>query len=186
MRPPIKDSERLPRALELELQRAAKPGRGADAVAWMTKARRAEAEGRREAAYRAACRVKEMAPRSSSVRRVIGVAAWHTDRWHEASQELLAYRRFTGDCSFDPAIAECYRRLGRPERARDFLAPLKPEDVSAPVWADAQVVRARSFADVGRAEVGRDLLESALRAARSPAARDRLRGGLESLAAAPQ
>ena len=148
----------------------------------MIKARRAEAEGRREAAYRAALRAKEVASRSPSVRKFIGVSAWHMGRWHEAAQELLAYRRFSGDRSLDPAIAECYRRLGRPQRAKDFLADLDPAEVAAPVWADAQVVRARSFADGGNWEMGRDLLESALRSSRSAEAKDRLRAGLDSLA----
>ena len=72
-------------------------------------------------------------------------------------------RRLTGDHRHDPTIAECYRRQGKPARALDLLAELKRSDVSTKSWVDAQIARARSLKDTGRADTAFTLLKDAAR-----------------------
>lgn len=148
----------------------------------MEKAEAMRAEGRALQVRLALARAKEAAPRSASVRRALGLALREAGEWHEAVQELLSFRRLTGDRGLDPVIADCYRREGKTSRARDFLAELDRSTVSAAVWADAEVVRAGSFLDEGRADMARNLLERALRETRSPAAVRQLKSALEVVA----
>ena len=51
------------------------------------------------------------------VREQLGLLAFDLEDLHEATQELMTYRRLTGDHRHDPTIAECYRRQGKPARA---------------------------------------------------------------------
>jgi len=91
------------------------------------------------------------------------LVAFTLEEWHEAAQELLAYRRFTGDHRHDASIAETYRRQGKAARALEFLSELKQGDVSAKAWTDVQVVRARALADTGRTDAAITFLKQAAR-----------------------
>jgi len=148
----------LPRALDTELERTSK--RPDEARRWARALLDAREAGDDAAAYRAALRAKQAAPRSTRVRQMLGGAAFALGKWHEAAQELLAYRRLTDDRSVDPTIAECYRREQRPGRALEFLADLRRADVAPATWVRAQTVKARALADNGRAEVATSVLES--------------------------
>jgi tetratricopeptide (TPR) repeat protein len=51
------------------------------------------------------------------VREADGIAAYRTERWAEALSEFRAARRMTGSDDYLPAMADCERALGRPDRA---------------------------------------------------------------------
>jgi tetratricopeptide (TPR) repeat protein len=164
----------MPRALVRELERSARGPHAAEALKWMERSLRARARGRTAEARRAAVRAKQAAPRSPSVREALGLAAYDLEEWHEAAQELLAYRRLTGSRSHDPVIAGCHVALGRPERALDLLADIDVKEHGEGLWARAQAVRARALAATGRAAEARNILRAAARRTRSDRARQTL------------
>ena len=153
----------LPKRLADELARASRPGKADEAKRWSEKLIEARTNGDLKEARRLAVRVKQSAPRSGWIREQLGLFAFALEEWHEACQELLAYRRFTGNHKHDAAIAEAYRRVGKAPRALELLTELKQSDVSPAVWADAQIVRARALADTGRKDAAITLLKQAAR-----------------------
>ena len=168
----------LPKRLADAIAHSARPGKGEDArkaAEQLVKAREADDL---KGARRAGIKAKLVAPRSAWVREQLGTIAFELGDLHEATQELMTYRRLTGDHRHDPAIAECYRREGKPARALDLLAELKRQDVSTKTWVDALIARARALKDTGRADTAFTLLKDAARDA-GPKDRPRL---LEAMA----
>lgn len=157
----------LPKRLADAIAHSARPGRGEEATKAAERLLVARDEGRTAEARKAAIRAKQAAPRSAWVREQLGLVAFELDEFHEAVQELLAYRRFSGDHRHDAVIAESYRRLGKPARALDLLTELKRADVPAKSWIDAQIARARALADTGRKAAAATLLKAAIRETRS-------------------
>jgi hypothetical protein len=162
----------LPKRLADAIAHSARPGRSEEvrkAAEQLAKAREA---GDLTKARRAAIKAKLAAPRSAWVREQLGLLAYETDQLHEATQELLTYRRLTGDHRHDPTIAESYRRQGKPAHALELIGELRRADVSKRVWVDAQIARARALADTGSRPVAEVLLKEA---ARDAAGADRVR-----------
>lgn len=123
----------------------------------------AQAAGKLHDARRAAINAKKGAPRSPFVREALGLVSYDLEQWHEAAQELLAYRRFAADCRHDPIVADCYRRLGNVARALDVLDEMRRAGVTGAVHVEAQVVRARVVVDTPNgarraAEIVRDAI----------------------------
>jgi predicted Zn-dependent protease len=156
-------SKPLPKRLADELARASRPGKADVAMRAAEKLIEARSNDDLKEAKRLAIRTKQAAPRSPWIREQLGLVAFSLEDWHEAGQELLAYRRFTGDHRHDAAIAETYRRQAKAARALEFLSELKQGDVSAKAWTDVQVVRARALADTGRTDAAITLLKQAAR-----------------------
>lgn len=141
----------LPRDIEEDVRRTARPTQQDDVLSRIARAiellERDDAHG----AVPEAEKAKAMAPRSSAVREVLGMAYYGVGRWHDALTELKAYKRMTGHSDQNHLIADCLRGLGRPEEA----VPLADEalrDRSAPNEAKAEVVivAASALADQGR------------------------------------
>jgi hypothetical protein len=162
----------LPKRLADAIAHSARPGKGDDARKAAEQLVKAREAGDLAKARRAAIKAKLIAPRSAWVREQLGLLAFETDQLHEAVQELLTYRRFTGDHRHDPTIAESYRRQGKPARALDLIAELRRSDVPKRVWVDAQIARARALADTDRKQAAEVLLKEAARDAAGP---DRVR-----------
>ncbi|MGH9194828.1 MAG: tetratricopeptide repeat protein, partial [Acidimicrobiia bacterium] len=89
----------------------------------------------------------------------LGLALYYGDSWHEASRELLTYRRLTGRKDQNHVIADCYRAVGRYDKAIEICREVSPKDVEPEVWAEVVIVAASSFADKG--DVNRALAETA-------------------------
>jgi tetratricopeptide (TPR) repeat protein len=153
----------LPKRLADELARASRPGKADEAKRWAEKLLEARDKDDAKEVKRLAIRVKQAAPRSAWAREQLGMIAYALKEWHEAAQELLAYRRFTGDRKHDHQIAETYRNEGKPARALEFLADLKSTDLPANEWMWVQIVRASSLADTGRRDAALTLLKEAVR-----------------------
>ena len=162
----------LPKRLADAIAHSARPGKGEDARKAAEQFAKARAAGDLTKARKAVIKVKLVAPRSAWVREQLGLLAFETGELHEATQELLAYRRLTGDHRHDPTIAESYRRQGKPARALDLIAELKPSDVSRRIWIDAQIARARALSDTDRTDAALVILKEA---ARDTAGADRVR-----------
>jgi tetratricopeptide (TPR) repeat protein len=156
----------LPKRLADAIAHSARPGHSDDATKAAEQLVRARNAGNSKAAYKAAIKAKLAAPRSAWVREQLGLLAMELEHFHEAAQELLTYRRFTGDHRHDPTIADAYRREGKPARALDLLNELKPAHVSARTWNQAQIARARALAETGRKDAAITLLKAAARDAK--------------------
>jgi hypothetical protein len=58
-------------------------------------------------------KAKALAPRSSTVRELLGLSAYQLEAWEEALRELRTFRRLTGETSHMAVEIDCLRALGR-------------------------------------------------------------------------
>ncbi|HET9310714.1 MAG TPA: tetratricopeptide repeat protein [Actinomycetota bacterium] len=127
-----------------------KPTRVGDALSRLGRAAELLERGDTGAAAAEANKAKVLAPRSASVREVLGLALYGQQRWSEALTELKAYRRLSGRADQNHVIADCLRALGKPHEA----VPLAEEELrgKAPneAKAEAVIVAASALADQGR------------------------------------
>ena len=91
-----------------------------------------------------------MAPRSASVREVLGLGLYGAERWQDALTEMKAYRRLSGRPDQNHIIADCLRALGRSGE----VVPLAEEALRARIpneaKAEAVIVAASALADQRR------------------------------------
>jgi tetratricopeptide (TPR) repeat protein len=141
---------RLPREIADEVQRVTKPTQVRDALSRLGRAAELLERGDSGAAVAEADKAKALAPRSASVREVLGLALYGQRRWREAMTELKAYRRLSGRADQNHVIADCLRALGKPHEA----VPLAEEELrgkaSNEAKAEAVIVAASALADQGR------------------------------------
>ncbi len=142
-----------------ELHATARPGKGeileqvfADAVAGFLAEDYAEA-------IRLGDQAKHIALRSIAVREFLGLAYYRAGRWKEAARELAAYKRISGSTDQNPVLADCYRAMGRPERALELCGELRFKDSEPPVYYECAIVSAGAFADMGEVDAAIALLE---------------------------
>ena len=142
-----------------ELRQTARAGKAEPAIGRLERAvellERDDARGAAAEAQNA----KELAPRSASVREVLGLAYYRLERFREALTEMQAYRRMSGRADQNHIIADCLRAIGRPDRA----VPLAEEALASagvPLAAktEAVVVAASALADQGKFDQALGLL----------------------------
>jgi tetratricopeptide (TPR) repeat protein len=90
---------------------------------------------------------KVLAPRSARTMELLGLAYYRLGKWKEAQRELLAYRRVTNSTDQNHLIADLYRAQGRPDRALEITAEVRPESTSPELWAETMIVAAGALAD---------------------------------------
>lgn len=104
-----------------------------------------------KAAAAEAEKAKRLAPRSSAVREVLGLAYYGLARWEDAVSELKAYKRFSGRSDQNHLIADSLRGLGRPLEAVPLAdEALRSKGVPNEAKAEAVIVAASALADRGR------------------------------------
>lgn len=143
------DKALLSRDWERELQETARHGEFPRVKSLIAKALESFVEDDYASAVKAAEEAKPIAPRSGRIRELLGLALYRSERWHDASRELLAYRRLTGRKDQNHVIADCYRALGRFDRAVEICREVAPTDVDPEVWTEVVIVAASSLADSG-------------------------------------
>jgi len=158
-RQPAQTVRSLPRDVLNELNRVARSGKEQQAAARLERAVQLLERGDSRGAVSEAQKAKELAPRSTSVREVLGMALYQQGRWREALSELQTYRRISGRADQNHLIADAERGLGRPERA----VPLAEEALAGrgvPIEAkgEAVIVAASALADMGRFDQALGLL----------------------------
>ncbi len=121
-----------------------------------------------ELAYEHARAAQARAGRVGAVREAAGLAAYATGRFAEALSELRAARRITGDDSLLPALADCERGLGRPERALALAASPELAGLDAAVRVEMLIVASGARRDLGQHE-------AAIQALRGPQLRPDVR-----------
>lgn len=148
----------LPRAVTDEIRQTSRPGRADEALRRFERAIDLLGRGDARQAVKEAEAAKEAAPRSPAIREVLGLALYGSERWRDALREMQFYRRVSGRLDQNHIIADCYRAIGRPDKAveevdRAIRARL-PEDVRA----EAAIVGASALGDLGRYSEGIALL----------------------------
>jgi tetratricopeptide (TPR) repeat protein len=144
-------SGQLPKWVRDEILRSTPKDRRDPALNHLAKALNQFADERYGAALPELRKAKSLAPRSSTVREMLGLSAYHTGQWEEALRELRTFRRLTGDVIHMPVEMDCLRALGRPGDVTKTWNLLQDLDVSATVGHEARVVYASFLLDQGKA-----------------------------------
>jgi tetratricopeptide (TPR) repeat protein len=142
-----------------ELHATARPGKGDVLVKVLGRAAAAFAEEDYAEAIRLGEQAKHLALRAASVREFLGLAYYRMGGWKEAARELTAFRRLTGSTAQNPVLADCFRALGRPERALELCAEIDPTSSDPGVVYEGAIVAAGALSDVGRIDEAIDRLE---------------------------
>jgi hypothetical protein len=94
-------------------------------------------------------KAKELAPRSSTIRELLGLSAYRSGNWEEGLRELRTFRRITGDLIHMPVEMDCLRALGRGSDVTKTWELLNDLDHSQTVSHEARVVYASHLLDEG-------------------------------------
>jgi tetratricopeptide (TPR) repeat protein len=142
-----------------ELRSTARPGKAEAAISRLERAVELLQRGDARGAVAEGVKAKALAPRSPTVREVLGMGLYQLGRYREALSELQTYRRMSGRADQNHLIADCLRDAGRPERA----VPLAEEALASrgvPVAnkAEAVIVASSALADMGKYEQALGLL----------------------------
>ena len=143
-----------------ELHSTARPGKAEILVKVFGDAVGAFVAGDFREAIRLGEQAKHMALRSVSIREFLGLALYRSERWAEAVTELSAYRRISGSRSQNPVLADCYRAMGKPERALELCAELDPEADQVAVVYECAIVAAGALAEMGQVDAAIARLEA--------------------------
>ncbi len=158
-RAPVVPARPLPRDVKDELNRTARAGKREAAIARLERAIELLERGDASGGASEARKAKELAPRSPTVREVLGMALYEQERYGEALSEMQTYRRMSGRMDQNHIIADCLRAQGHPERA----VPLAEEALTArgvPIAAKAEavIVAASALADMEKFDQALGLL----------------------------
>lgn len=143
-----------------ELRATTRPGKAEILIKVFGEAAGAFVAGNYDRAIELGEQAKHMALRAASVRELLGLAYYRTGKWQEAARELSAFRRISGATEQNPVLADCYRAMGKPERALELCDEIDPSAVSEDVFFEGTIVAAGALADMGRLDEAIARLES--------------------------
>jgi tetratricopeptide (TPR) repeat protein len=143
-------SGQLPKWVREEIQRSTPKDRRDPALNHLAKALNQFADERYAAALPELRKAKTLAPRSATVREMLGLSAYYTENWEEALRELRTFRRLTGDLLQMPVEMDCLRALGRKTDVHKTWELLQSLDTSKTVSHEAAVVYASFLLDEGQ------------------------------------
>ena len=141
----------LPKWVREEIIRSTPKDRREPALGHLAKAMEAFADERYPAAANDLRKAKELSPRSSTVRELLGLSAYRSGKWEEALRELRTFRRITGDLIHYPVEMDSLRALGRNEDVIKAWDRLQTYEISPTINHEARVVYASFLLDQGRA-----------------------------------
>jgi tetratricopeptide (TPR) repeat protein len=127
---------------------------------------------------------RDRASRIAVVREAVGVAAYHAGDFAEASRELRAYRRMSGDEGYRAVLADCERAQGRPEVAVRLVREALADGPDRAETVELHLVEAGARRDLGEAAAARLVLEGALGGRPTPERVDLTDEGTRRLASA--
>jgi tetratricopeptide (TPR) repeat protein len=139
-------------AILAELRSTARPGKGEILVKVFSEAAGAFAAEDYEEGIRLAEQAKHMALRAPAVRELLGIAYYRAGQWAAAARELGTFRRLSGSTEQNPVLADCYRALGKSERALELCDEIDPAQVDAAVSYEGAIVAAGALSDMGRVD----------------------------------
>lgn len=132
-----------------ELRATVRPGHLDQAMSLVSKSLEAFTAGDYEHAVSLAEQAKAGTQRSGRIRELLGLALYHTGKYKDAVRELLTYRRLTGLVDQNHVIADCYRALGRLDKALEVCHEATPSLVGPEIWSEVLIVSASTLADMG-------------------------------------
>ena len=139
----------LPRWIRDEINRTTPKDRREAAITHLSRGVSDFADERFGAAYEQLKRAKDLAPQAATIRELLGLSAYHLERWDEALRELRTFRRISGEASQMPVELDCLRALGRPEDVEKTYRQLQELDHHPETDDEARVVFASSLLDRG-------------------------------------
>jgi tetratricopeptide (TPR) repeat protein len=143
-------SGQLPKWVRDDIIRSTPKDRREPALMHLGKALDQFADERYAAALPHLRQAKTLAPRSSTVREMLGLSAYHTGNWEEALRELRTFRRITGDIIHMPVEMDCLRALGKKADVTKTWERIGEMETSPTVSHEARVVYASFLLDEGR------------------------------------
>lgn len=143
-----------------ELRATARPGKGDLLVKVFADAAGAYLDEEYAEAIRLGEQAKHMALRAAMPRELLGLAYYRAGRWQEAARELAAFRRLSGTPEQNPTLADCYRALGKPDRAIELCNEVTPQNAPPETYYEANIVAAGALADQARLDEAIARLES--------------------------
>lgn len=148
--PPSRKEVELPPEVALELDQVARFGKSGEAKDLLVEGSRFYEEESFSHALGPALRAKGLAPRSASVRELLGLVYYRLGRWREAARELSAYKRMSDRRDEDHIYADCERALGKPERALEILEGIGQWDLGEELSVEGLLVAAGALSDLER------------------------------------
>ncbi len=133
-----------------EIIRSTPKDRREPALNHLSKAMEQFADERYPAALGELRKAKALAPRSSTIRELLGLSAYRSGQWEEALRELRTFRRITGDLIHMPVEMDCLRGLDRKTDVHKTWERIQQHDVSPTINNEARVVYASFLLDEGR------------------------------------
>ncbi len=140
----------LPKWVREEIIRSTPKDRRDPALLRLSKGMDHFADERYAAAAGELRKAKELSPRSSTIRELLGLSAYRSGQWEEALRELRTFRRITGDLIHMPVEMDCLRAVGRKADVAKTWERIQEYDVSATINNEARVVYASFLLDEGR------------------------------------
>ncbi|MCY4369807.1 MAG: hypothetical protein OXF41_10445 [bacterium] len=142
--------DNLPRWMRDEIRRVTRKDRQTATLRILAEAVDAFGKGEYGTARRKFVKTKDLSPRSSAVRELLGLSAYYLQEWMEALAELRAYRRLTGDTTHMPVEMDTLRALGRGRDVEKTWARFRELGGNRPTEAEARVVYGSYLLDEGR------------------------------------
>ncbi len=150
----------LPNWVVEALARVTPEKRVGDALTALGEASEAFAEGSYQRAVRKAEQAKSLSPRDTTVREVLGLAAYRLGDWQKALAELRAFRRMAGETTHLPVEIDVLRALGRDRDVEAAWTTLQERGGKAPVMKEGAVVYASHLIDQGDLDRARTVVGS--------------------------
>ena len=142
-----------------ELRATTRPGKAEILIKVFAEAAGAFATDDYVEAIRLGEQAKHIALRSGTVRELLGLAYYRIEQWKESARELAAFRRLSGSTEQNPVIADCYRAMGKPEKAVEICEEIDPRKVEPAVAFEGAIVAASALAEMKRLDDAIDKLE---------------------------
>jgi tetratricopeptide (TPR) repeat protein len=144
-----RDTVHLAKEVVEELRATARPGKGEILVKVFADAVTAFAAGEYDEAIRLGEQAKHIALRAMGPREFLGLAYYRAGKYPEAARELAAFRRLSGATDQNPVLADCYRAMGKPDKAIEYCDEVTPQ-APPEIYYEANIVAAGALADMGR------------------------------------
>lgn len=139
----------LPRWVREEITRTAPKARREPALNHLARAVGEFADERFGASLDQLQQAKKLAPQAATIRELLGLSAYHLERWDLALRELRTFRRISGESTQVPVELDCLRALGRTEDVEKTFRQLKDMDTRPETEDEARVVFASSLLERG-------------------------------------
>lgn len=140
----------LPRWVKDEIARATSKERREAALNLLEQGIGQFADERYRPAIESLGQAKTLAPRSSTIRELLGLANYYAEKWLPALQELRAFRRLTGESMHMPVEMDALRALGRHADVDKAWETFRELDSNRDTQNEAAVVYASHLLDRGR------------------------------------